>query len=143
MVTVQKNIIISTPAEAIWSILENPAWSGKLNPNFKLLYCYESRVGGYDQAFRYQMGGHEFSGNTKIVAYEAGRHLCYETSGALQSCWHWWLESNGHQTHVSLTFDYQVPKALSAMEARQLEQENNQAMQIHLTNLKQAAEQLG
>lgn len=143
MVTVQKNIIIATPAQVIWSILENPAWSGKLNPNFKLLYCFESRLGGYNQVFRYSMGGQELEGSTDIVAYETGRHLCYETSGALQSCWHWWLEGDGRQTHVSLTFDYRVPKVLRKLEAGVLEQENCQAMQTCLTNLKRVAEQMG
>lgn len=140
---VQKNIIITTPPQVIWNLLDNPAWSGKLNPNFKLLYCFEAKPGGYNQVFRYRMGGHDLEGSTEMVAYEQNRHMAYETNGGLDSCWHWWLETDGHQTHVSLTFDYRVPKALGEDESPALHEENCRALQAQLDTLKRVAEERG
>ena len=140
MVTVQKNIIIGKPAQTIWAILDNPVQSSQLNSSFKLLYCYESRLGGYNRVFRYCIGGKTFEAGAEITTYEQGRHMAYKTYGGLESCWHWWLESDGRQTHVSLTVEYSVPKALATLDTGAVEQEHAGVLEAHLANLKRVAE---
>jgi uncharacterized membrane protein len=140
MVKVQTNIIIGKPAQAVWAILDDPVQSSRLDCNLHLLYCYESRVGGYDRVFRYHMGGKTFESGAQMMTYAPGQHMAYKTCGAFDSCWHWWLESDGRQTHVSLTVDYTIPRALAEMDASTLEQEQAQAIETQLANLKQAAE---
>ena len=141
MITVQKNAIIARPAQAIWAILDHPVRGSNLNPNLKLLYCYEAKVGGYDRVFRYCMGGKTFEAGSRIIAYDAPRHMAYTTCGGLESRWHWWLESDGRQTHVALTMEYSLPKSLAALESCAVEQDNARVIEIHLANLKQVAEE--
>lgn len=139
MVTVQKNIIIGQPCQAIWAILDDPVRCSGLHPNLKLLYCFESRLGGYERVFRWCLGGKTFEAGSHMLAYEGGRHLAYSTCGDLQARWHWWLESDGRQTHVSLTFDYKLPKAFAACDAEVIQQENTHMVEAQLANLKRAA----
>ncbi len=141
MFKIQKNILISKPAQDIWLILDDPVQSGGLNPSMKLLYFYESRFGGFDRAFRWYIGGKHFEIGTKMSAYICAKHMAYKTCGALQSMWYWWLESDGRQTHVSLTVEYDLPKALADADRDALEQENDQVIGTHLMNLKRAAEE--
>lgn len=141
MVKIQKNILIGRSAEAIWLILADPVLSSGLNPNMKLLYCYESRLGGFDRVFRCRMGGKSFEARTEITAYICSEHMAYKTCGAFESAWYWWLESDGQQTHVSLTVDYEMPKVLAGLNQRALEAENARDIEAHLVNLKRAAEE--
>ena len=140
MVRVQKNIIVGKPAQAIWAILDDPVQSSRLNPHFKLMYCYESKLGGHDRVFRYCMGGKTFEAGSQMVVYDRQRHMAYKTCGGFQSCWHWWLESDGRQTHVSLTIEYSLPKALCGAETETLEAENARVFEEQLTTLKRLAE---
>jgi predicted dehydrogenase len=140
MVKVQKNIIIGRAAHAVWAILDDPVRSSGLDCHTHLLYCYESRVGGYDRVFRYRMGGKSFETGAQMTTYAAGHHMAYKTCGVFQSCWNWWLESDGRQTHVSLTVDYEIPRALVEMDAPTLEQEQEQVIEAQLAKLKQAVE---
>lgn len=140
MVRVQKNIIVGTSAQAIWNILDNPAKSSCLNPNFKLVYCYESRLGGYDHVFRYCMGGKTLEAGSQMLAYQCGTYMAYKTCGDLHSTWHWWLEGDGRNTHVSLTVDYRMPKALDDVAAWEIEEENERVLARQMANLKRVAE---
>jgi polyketide cyclase/dehydrase/lipid transport protein len=138
VVKIQKNIIIARPAQTIWAILDDPVQSSNLNPLFKLVYYYESQLGGYDRAFRCEMGGKAFEASSHMIVYECARHMAYRTVGAFRSDWHWWLESDGEQTHVSLTVDYSM--ALAEMDALTLQEEQAQAIETQLANLKRVAE---
>jgi uncharacterized membrane protein len=140
MVRLRKNIIIGKPAQTIWAILDKPVQSSALNPALKLHYYYESRLGGYNRVFRYCMGGKTFETGAELTTYEQGRHMAYKTGGEFHSCWHWWLESDGQQTHVALTVEYSLPKALAGMDTAALEAEQSSVLDAVLANLKRAAE---
>lgn len=143
MTVIQKNIIIDVPAESVWAILTSPARSTCLNPDMKTLYFFESKLGGYDSIFEYRMGGKFLQAKSCLIAYQQGCHLAYQTSGGLTSCWHWWLESDGRWTHVALTMDYDLPRVLAGTDVVMLEEQNTQALEVLLANLKRISERRG
>jgi hypothetical protein len=136
---IQKNIIIAKPAEVIWSILDNPARRNQLNPGFKLAYFFEAQPGGYDQVFEYRLGGKKLKVGSHMVTYEHARHMAYKTCGGLHSTWHWWLETDGHQTHVALTVEFEPP---AGWEALAFDQALHNMLDTELTNLKQIVQRL-
>ncbi len=139
MPLIQKNIIISKPAEDIWSILDNPARRKQLNRDFKLLYFFESRLGGYDHTFEYRIGEKTFKAGAHITAHEHARHLAYKTCGGLLSNWHWWLETDGRQTHVALAVEYELPQGVEALA---FNKDLQNILDSELANLKLAVQRL-
>ncbi|MEZ4668582.1 MAG: SRPBCC family protein [Anaerolineae bacterium] len=140
MPAIRKNIIVNVPSDRVWAILTDPAHSHKLNDCVKPHCFFESKVGGYDSIFDYRMGGKWLRAKSCMTVYVEPSHLAYQTSGNLISKWHWWLESDGRLTHVSLTMDYDLPVSLAGMDVATLETENKQALDLSLQNLKRISE---
>ena len=141
MPVIQKNIIVDVPAEIVWAVLIDPARSRCLNTNLKPLCFFESKLGGYDSLFEYSMGGKRLRAKSCQTVYQEALHLAYKTSGDLISSWHWWLESDGHWTHVALTMGYDLPSVLAGVDVAVLEEQNAQALDRVLANLKRISEE--
>lgn len=139
MPLIQKNIIIPKSADVVWSILDNPTRRKQMNPNFKLVCFFESRLGGYDHTFEYRIGENNYKAGAQITAHEHARHLAYKTCGELLSNWHWWLETDGRQTHIALAVEYELPKDVEALTFNDTLQHT---LDMELANLKVAVQRL-
>jgi hypothetical protein len=141
MVSLHQNVIIHSPAASVWSVLDCPDANRRLNPCFKLLYCAESRLGGYDSAFEYLMAGVRLRGQLRMTAYQPPQQIQYETSGEWLSRWQWWLESDGCWTHAALSVTYTHPVRLIATDPGCLERQTSAVLEQLMFNLRDIAEQ--
>lgn len=142
MCLIQKNIIITVPADEVWSVLSDPAQWGKLNPSVSH-YTYTTRPdGGYDGEWDYALDKLKLHCKIRTTLFEPGRRLVLETCGQMKSKWTWWLETDTEWTHLALTVDYEAKWSGVGVVLHNLilEHLHSEALNTYLANIKRKAE---
>ncbi len=142
MTHIEKSVVINTPAEKIYDILNDPTRASELNPNLTLLSYTPAAIGGYDNTWEYKMAGRKFSGETKIVEFQPPHRMVYDTTGGIPSHWVWSLQSQEGGAKVSLSLDYTMPGSLlgAVVDKLVIERQNEKEIENQLANLKRASE---
>ena len=139
---ISKSAIINAPAEKIFTLLTDPTLQNKMNPDFTVLTYTPSAIGGYDNTWNYKVAGMNFSGESKIAAYEPPSRLVFDTTGGIPSHWEWTLQPQGTSTNVSLSLDYTMPGSLFGEFFNKLliERQNEKVVERQIKNLKRMSE---
>lgn len=138
MVKIEKQVVIDAPLDKVFDYVYDPDNLPQIWPSLVEIKTKKLMPdGGYSGEWVFKMGGLFLEGSGKYIDIVPKQWYTIETRGAIDSKVLWTFWSQGNQTRVTLTINYNVPIPVLGRLAEILiiKMNENQA-DVILTNLK-------
>ena len=139
MQTIIRDILIKTRVDRVFDFLVDPNNLPEVWPNFiEVKNVKKSKTNqGLNFNWAYKMAGMRFEGKFETVEYIPYELLVIKSNQALESTITWRFQPGGHETHLLLKIEYEIPASLkNRMKEEIIIQENEHEADAMLQNVK-------
>jgi uncharacterized membrane protein len=141
--TLVRDIRVDTPVERVFDFLLDPNNLPEIWPNIIEVKNVKKSIDNEGCIFNwaYKMSGLPFEGKCETIEYTPYERLVVKSNKGLDSTITWRFQPSGRETHVTLSFEYQIPSSLlKRMKEEIVIQENEHEVEALLQNLKSRLE---
>jgi uncharacterized membrane protein len=141
--TIISEIRVDAPVERVFDFLGDPNNLPEIWPNIiEVKNVKKSKNSdGFDFKWAYKMSGLPFEGRCETIEYTPYERLVVKSNKGLDSTITWRFQPTGRETHVTLSFEYQIPSSLlKRMNDDFVVQETEHEVDALLQNLKSRLE---
>ena len=138
-----RDVRIDTPVERVFEFLGDPNNLPEIWPNvIDVKNVKKSKNSeGFNFSWTYKMSGLSFEGKCETIEYSPYDRLVVKCNKGLDSTITWTFQPIGRATHVTLSFEYQIPSSLlKRMKEEIVVQENEHELEALLQNLRSRLE---
>ena len=139
MQTISRDILIKTRVDRVFDFLVDPNNLPEIWPNFiEVKNVKKSKINeGFNFSWAYKMAGMRFEGKSETVEYIPYELLVIKSNKALESTISWKFQPGGHDTHLLLKINFEIPPSLkNRMKEEIITQENEHEVDAMLQNIK-------
>jgi len=113
---IEKSASIPCDAPTAWAFVSQRENAPKLVPNLVRVWDIAPAQAGPGQAwkFEFKLLGLSFEGTAKIIQFEAGRMLQFQTTGRVPSKWTYTIAPEAAGARATVAVDYDLPDNLWA-----------------------------
>ena len=138
-----RDVRIDTPIERVFEFLGDPNNLPEIWPNvIEVKNVKKSKNNeGFNFNWAYKMSGLSFEGKCETIEYRPYERLVIKSNKGLDSTITWIFQPTGRETHVTFSFEYQIPSSLlKRMKEEIVVKENEHEVEALLQNLRSRLE---
>jgi carbon monoxide dehydrogenase subunit G len=141
MAKVKASVTISTPAENVFTYIDEPANGMEFIPSVTDIRGIAGHGVGKRWGWTYKMMGVPFKGEAKFIEHIPNQRCVVNTTGGVISTWTWTLKDNTGGTNLQLEVEYIIPMPiLGKMAERLVMRLNKGEAKLAMFNLKERLE---
>ena len=143
MQTITRDVLVIAPLERVFNFLVDPHNLAEVWPSIVEVKSVKKAKNndGFKFNWDYKMADLEFEGKCETIEYIPNERIAIKSTKGLDSTITWSLNPVGENTHITLTFEYQIPASvLKQAEEAAVVQENEREVDAMLQNLRNSLE---